>query len=155
VKAVRLVLLLWAVSVLAGCGMFGGGPKAVKPGWDSLSLAAAPDANGNSALAVDVVLVRDQQVLDSLQAMPAKRWFEARDSLLRTFPEKLTVLSVEITPDQTIRFPRDRFKGKAWAALAFANYATPGEHRQNLPLAQATCVLRLEAHDFAVAGAIR
>jgi type VI secretion system protein len=154
-KTVRLVLLLCAVSILAGCGMFGGGPKAVKAGWDSLSLTAAPDANGNSALAVDVVLVRDQQVLDSLQAMPAKRWFEVRDGLLRTFPAGLTVLSVEITPDQTIRFPRDRFKGKAWVALAFANYATPGEHRQSLPLAQDTCVLRLEAQDFAVAAPSR
>ena len=99
-----------------------------------------------------LVLVRDQQVLDSLQAMPAKRWFEARDGLMRTFPEGLTVLSVEITPGQTIQFARERFKGKAWAALAFANYATPGEHRQTLPLAQDACVLRLDAQDFAVAG---
>jgi len=150
-NVMRLSLLLCAVSVLAGCGMFGGGPKAVKPGWDSLAVAAAPDANGNSALAVDVVLVRDPQLLESLQAMPARRWFEARDGLMRTYTDGLTVLSVEITPGQTIRFPRDRFKGKAWAALAFANYATPGEHRQNLPLAQATCVLRLDAQDFAIA----
>jgi len=151
-NALRPILLLCAASVLAGCGMFGGGPRAVKPGWDRLSVAAAHDANNNSALALDVVLVRDQQVLDSLQAMPAKRWFEARDGLMRTFPEGLTVLSVEITPGQTIQFARERFKGKAWAALAFANYATPGEHRQTLPLAQDACVLRLDAQDFAVAG---
>jgi type VI secretion system protein len=154
-KTVRLVLLLWVACFCAGCGLFGGGPKAVKPGWDSLSFAAAPDANGNSALAVDVVLVRDKQVLDSLQAMPAKRWFEARDGLMRTFPDGLTVLSVEITPGQTIQFARAWFKGKAWVALAFANYATPGEHRQSLPLAQETCVLRLEAQDFAVAAPSR
>jgi len=151
-STVRLVLLC-ALLMLGGCGLFGGGPKAVKAGWDSLAVAAAPDANGNSALAVDIVLVRDKQVLDSLQAMPAKRWFEAKDGLMRTFTDGLTVLSVEITPGQTIQFARDRYKGKAWAALAFANYATPGEHRQTLPLAQDTCVLRLDAQDFAVAGA--
>jgi len=145
-----LLGLLLCASMVAGCGMFGGGPKAAKPGWKSLSLAAAPDANGNSALAVDVVLVKDQAVLGSLLAMPARRWFEARDGLQRTFPEGLTVLSVEITPGQTIRLPRDRFNsGKAWAALAFANYATPGEHRQSLPLTQDQCVLQLDAQDFA------
>jgi type VI secretion system protein len=142
--------LLLCACMVAGCGMFGGGPKAVKPGWDSVNVTAAPDANGNSALAVDVVLVKERAVLESLMAMPAKRWFEARDGLQRTYPEGLTVLSAEITPGQTIRFARERFKGdKAWAALAFANYATPGEHRQSLPLKQDQCVLQLDAQDFA------
>ena len=142
-------LLLLCACLLAGCGMFGGSPKAAKPGWDSVRLVAAPDANANSALAVDLVLVKDQAMVDSLLAMPAKRWFDARDGLQRTFPDGLVVLSVEITPGQTIKFDRARFKNdKAWAALAFANYATPGEHRQSLPLKQDTCVLQLDAQDF-------
>lgn len=150
----RLMILLGAAMLVAACSAIPGfGPKAVKPGWNSLTLVAAPDANANSALAVDVVLVKDKAVLDGLLALPAARYFTTRAGLQRTFPEGLTVLSVEITPGQTIKIDPSRFKGeKAWAALAFANYATPGEHRESLLLDQRACVLQLDAQEFAATG---
>jgi type VI secretion system protein len=150
----RLAALLCAVMLAAGCSVIPGfGPKAVKPGWKTLTLVAAPDANANSALAVDVVLVKDKTLLEGLLAMPAARYFTAKAGLQRTFPEGLTVLSVEITPGQTIKIEPSRFKGeKAWAALAFANYATPGEHRESLLLDQRAYVLQLDAQEFAATG---
>jgi len=136
--------------LLAGCSMFGG-PKPVQPAWQSLAFAAAPDANANSALAVDVVLVKDKAVLDMLSALTASRYFATRDDLLRTYPDALTLLSVEITPGQLIRIERKRFGAeRAWAALAFANYATPGEHRIRVALDGNACLLQLNAQEFVV-----
>lgn len=138
------------LALLGGCAAFGG-PKPVKPGWESLAFAAADDANANSALAVDVVLVKDKTVLDTLAAMPASRWFAAKADLERTYPDALRTLGVEITPGQVIRVERRRYEDeRAWAALAFANYAAPGEHRVRVPLDAGACVLQLNAQDIVV-----
>jgi len=149
----RGALAPWVgAALLAGCSLFGG-PAPVKPGWASLTLVAAPDANADSALAVDVVLVKDKALLDGLLAMPAARYFAARAGLQRSFPEGVTVLSVEITPGQTIQVAPARFRNeKAWAALAFANYATPGEHRETLLLGHGAYLLQLGPQELAVTG---
>lgn len=158
----RWSLLLVCSLALAGCGalstvsaLVGGGPRAVKPDWNTLALAAAADANTNSALAVDVVLVKDKALLDSLAAMPAAKYFAARADLQKTFPEALTVLAVEITPGQVIRLDGKRYGGeRVWAALAFANYANQGEHRERLLLNNDGYVLQLNAQGF-VASAVK
>lgn len=144
--ALALMLLLGC----AGCGLFGGAAKPVKPGWKSLALVAAPDANANSALAVDVVLVSDSKLLDTLLAMPAAKYFVASSALQASYPEQMAVLAFEITPGQRIDVDRARFKGnKVWAALAYANYAAPGEHRARLVLDQDHPVIDLGTDDFA------
>lgn len=152
-RAIRCLALLCG-GLLVGCSLFSSAPKPVKPGWGSLTLAADRDANDNTALAVDVVFIKDKAVLDGLLKMPAATWFASRDGLQRTFPEGLTVVSREIVPDQTISVPREQFQDqKAWMALAFANYATPGEHRQQLVLDHGAYVLRLGAQEMLVTGA--
>lgn len=149
----QLALALLAASMLAGCGalaLMRGDPRPVKPDWQTVTLVAANDANGNSALAVDVVLVRDKAVLDTLAAMPASRYFAAKGDLQRTFPEALTVLAVEITPGQALQLDAKRFgQQRVWAALVFANYANPGEHRERLLLGSSAYVLQLNAQGFA------
>jgi type VI secretion system protein len=159
----RLALAALVLAALAGCGaldsmgaaarsLVGAGPHPVKPEWETLVFSAAPDVNANSALAVDVVLVKDKAMLDSLSAMPASRYFAARADLQRTFPDALTVLSIEITPGQVIRLDSGRYAGeRAWAALAFANYANPGEHRERLQLDRNAYLLQLNAQGFVAA----
>jgi type VI secretion system protein len=155
-----LFSLLLAAAPLTGCGVLasvsagtralvGLDPSPVKPDWESLTFAAASDANANSALAVDVVLVKDKALLENLSTMSAVRYFAARSDLRRTFPDALTVLAVEITPGQVIRFDGKRFgRERAWAALAFANYASPGEHRTRLELNNNGYLLQLNAQGF-------
>lgn len=149
----QLALALLAASLLAGCGalaLLRGDPRPVKPDWQSLTLVAAHDANGNSALAVDVVLVRDKAMLDTVAAMPAARYFAAKGDLQRTFPEALTVLAAEITPGQALQLDAKRFGGqRIWAAFVFANYAHPGDHRERLLLGSSAYVLQLNAQGFA------
>ncbi|RSZ60509.1 hypothetical protein HF313_19505 [Massilia atriviolacea] len=152
----RVLLPLLAAGLLGGCGAVAGAralvgmdPRPVKPDWTTLAIAAADDANTNSALAVDVVLVKDKAVLDSLAAMSAAKYFAARTELQRTFPEAFTVLAVEITPGQVIQLDERRFaRERVWAALAYANYANPGEHRERLLLTSRGYVLQLNAQGF-------
>ena len=146
-------LLASMLALLAGCAMFGG-PKPVRPDWNSLAFAAAADANANSAVAADVVLVRDKAVLETLAGMSAARYFAAKADLLRTYPDALTALAVEITPGQLIQVERKRFQGeRAWAAFAFANYAAPGEHRVRVPFDCRQCRVQLDATGFVVLDA--
>ena len=147
----RSLLMLALASVLPGCGMLGLGlkPKPVTPEWKTLALRAADDANANSALAVDVVLVKDVAVLESLLAMPASKWFATRADLQRSFPEALTVYSYELVPAQTIHLNEKLWRDQAaWAALVFAGYATPGEHRARMLLTSSGYVVQLGVRDF-------
>lgn len=152
-RAWRLAAVLALAALLSACSMFGK-PKPVRPAWQALAFVAAFDANANSALAVDIVLVKDQVVLETLAAMPAARYFATKADLLRTYPDALTALGVEITPGQLLRIERARFGAeRAWAALAFANYATPGEHRARVPLDAGNCLVQLNAQEFVVTDA--
>ncbi|NGZ86034.1 hypothetical protein [Duganella aceris] len=154
----KLALGLPLALAVAGCGvvagtrsMLGLDPKPVTPDWKSLTLSTADDANANSAVAVDVVLVKDTAVLESLMAMPAAKWFASRADLRRGFPEALTVFSYELTPAQTVRVPPEQWSGqRAWAALVFAHYLSPGEHRARLMLNTPGYVVRLNAQGMSV-----
>lgn len=155
-RCCRLAAVLVALATLAACGAVAGAralvglaPAQAKPGWTSVTLAAAADANADSALAIDIVLVKDKAMLESLSAMSAAKYFGARADLQRTFPDALTVLAIEMTPGQQIRIDGQRFaRQRAWAALVFANYAAPGEHRLRLALDSQGYVLHLNAQAF-------
>ncbi|SHN16253.1 type VI secretion system protein [Duganella sacchari] len=150
-----LPLLLAATLLLSGCStmrsLVGMDPKPVSPDWKSLSLRAAADANNNSAVAVDLVLIKDASMVDSLMNMPASKWYATRADLQRTFPEGLTVYPFELVPSQTLRLDDRKWNGqKAWAAVVFAGYGNPGEHRARLMLNAGAYVVQLNAQGFAV-----
>ncbi len=152
----RGMLMLALGGVLSGCGvvaatrsLLGLTPKPVKPEWKTLALRAADDANANSALAVDVVLVKDATVLESLLAMPAAKWFATRADVQRSFPLALTVYSYELVPTQIISLNEKLWRDQsAWAALVYASYAGPGEHRARLLLTSSGYVVQLDVQGF-------
>lgn len=156
----RSLLMLGAACLLPGCGavsgvvdstknMIGLGPKPVKPDWKTLALRAEEDANDNSAVAVDIVFIKDQAVLDALLAMPAAKWFSTRADLQRSFPEALAVLSYELVPSQAIKVGDKLWRDQAaWAVLVYANYSSPGEHRARMLLNTPGYVVQLGALSF-------
>jgi type VI secretion system protein len=153
-------VLLCLVFILSGCGAFssavsgtkaalGIGPRPVTPDWKTLLITAAGNANANSAVAVDLVLVKDVAMLESLLTMSAAKWFAMRSDLQRTFPEALTVYPYELVPTQLIRMDEKQFgRERVWAALVFANYSSPGEHRARLLLNTAGYVVQLNTQSF-------
>jgi type VI secretion system protein len=120
--------------VQASAGALGlGGPRPTQPDWKSLVVSAEPDANENSALAVDLVFVRDPKLVDILVATPAAKWFDMRSDTLRSFPEGLGVVSLELVPSQSLVISEAVLeRQRALAVFVFAGYAWPGEHRVRL-----------------------
>lgn len=164
VQAARALLLAAALG-LAGCTALGkltdsiksagadlmglGKPHPTAPPWKSVTIAAAADANQNSPVALDLVFVRDPALVESLSATPAAKWFATRDDTLRTFPDGVGVVSVEVVPGQTLRLTDPaQIHQHALAILAFASYPPPGDHRERLQPTSDAYLLQLGPKGF-------
>jgi type VI secretion system protein len=157
----RAWVVCLAFGLLAGCGAMSAvtsmvssvmEPKPAAPDWKSLVITATVDANQNSPIAVDVVFVKDKAMVAALLATSSSKWFATRADLLRSFGESLEVSSFELMPSQSIRLDAKALSGNlALATLVFADYPTPGEHRERLQMATPGYVVQLGAKGFQAA----
>lgn len=118
-------------------------------GLEHVVIAAAPDANGNGAVAVDVVLAVTPGAGEQVAKLPAGEWFKRRAQLLRDNPDGLAVMSWELVPGQSVSAP---VKRSAFDAYVFALYTSPGEHRQRLATEDGEARILLQARGFVVEG---
>lgn len=97
----------------------------------SVVFDVAPSVNNTSALAVDVVLVYDEALLETLLALSATEWFATRDQLRKDYPDykkSYEVWPLELVPDRdTTLVIRDLRCVKS--GIVFADYYAPGDHR--------------------------
>jgi type VI secretion system protein len=119
----------------------------LRPSPLDLKVGIDPAANGNSPVALDVVLIKDKNFWKTAPSMSAKDWFAQRGDLERRYRTKLEVRSWEWVPGQPIppinvKVPR-RFKG----AMVFADYPSPGTHSAPIPLG-GKVVISLQRDDF-------
>jgi type VI secretion system protein len=119
-------------------------------GPSTVTLVAAPNANGNAAIAVDLVLITDDLAAQQISPLPAQDYFARRAQLLRDYGTGLQVRSWELAPGQIARDMPARPTCNRVKTLLFARYAAPGDHRQVLGTSKAI-VVSLNADDFAVA----
>lgn len=155
-KKFQLVFIVLLALLFAGCSS----PKrlfnALVPtgnylSWSSVTLVADEDANLNSALAVDVVMLHDEETLGLVQNLPATKWFATREDLHKTFPQGLSYQSVELVPGQTLPLDQTMFAQKRQVAtLVFANFLTPGEHRMRVDQLQGQLLVQLNNRAFTV-----
>src|SRR5215471_17232294 len=136
-------LMLSLLMICGGCTACGGIKNKAKAVANRVTLRPSPvnlnvgidaNANKNSPVALDVVLIKDKNFWKTAPAMMAKDWFAQRSDLQRRYGKKLQVRSWEWVPGQpiapiTVKVPR-------WlsGAMVFANYPTPGTHSAPLPL---------------------
>jgi type VI secretion system protein len=158
-------LALLCVLLLSGCnavgsamgavgGWFKSEPRPVSVAWRSLAVSATDDANQNSPVAVDIVFVSAPAVLEALLAMPAQRWFATRSDLRRSFPEAVSVISLEIVPRQSVLIdPRQLAVHRALAVIVYADYVSPGDHRARLSTQAAGYLLQMGGKGFAAVEA--
>lgn len=94
------------------------------------------DANFNTPVAVDLVFVQDEDLLNRLMQddMTAAKWFAARDDIKRDYlPGKgLVVHSWEWTPGQNVPPMELSLVPGAKGGMVFASYASPGKHRNKV-----------------------
>lgn len=97
----------------------------------SVSFDVAPTLNQTSALAVDLVLIYDKALLETLLPLSASEWFAMRDQLRKDYPDykkSFKVWPLELVPAQdTTLVIRDLRCAKS--GIVFADYYTPGDHR--------------------------
>ncbi len=94
----------------------------------SIALRAAPDANNGRPVAVDVVVSCDATVGRLLKTMTAAQWFAQR-AQLGNASASLNITSWQVQPGAVIGSSKAVARKCAKAAVIFANYAGPGEHR--------------------------
>jgi len=96
----------------------------------SVSIYATPEANQNSAIAVDLVIVHNLELLKTIGKMSAAKYFASVRQLLLDNPSLLDIWHWELVPGQMVSyFVPEQCTGAAYGAYVFANYLTPGEHR--------------------------
>lgn len=90
------------------------------------------DANGDSPVKLDLLVVYDKALLDKLLGLSAGDWFKAREQFRRDYPddEGYRSWSWEWIPGQTVEPQRIEFGMGARAGLLFVGYDAPGPHRQ-------------------------
>jgi type VI secretion system protein len=118
---------------LTGCPK----PKVKVPGVTGkardlkLSVHVSPEANGRNPVALDLLLVSDKELLKELKKMTASQWFERREQIVLDHPKKgeLVVVSREWSPGQVVAPEGLKVAAETKAAVVFANYFNPGEHR--------------------------
>jgi len=133
-----------ALCTLAGCSA-----SLPRVNVDTLSISVATQANLDTPIPVDAVLVRNPQLFDMLLGLPSAKWFAQRDQLRRDYPKDLNVLSYEVVPGQQIIDTKFAFDGqRAAGVLVFAGYQTPGAHRVRLDGGPQQALLQLGDQDL-------
>lgn len=147
---IAIVFLLLALP-LGACGI-GGDDTVFSMEW--VALVSEPGSNANNPTAVDLVLIHDPSVTDTVAALTAGEWFQRKEQIRRDFPNGYRVIGWEVVPAQAIapRELEDEDLESAdgdlpSAAFVFADYFAPGDHRARLE-SQRAVRIRLGPDDF-------
>ena len=125
--------------------------KAVTGGQIDVKVEIADNANRNSPIAVDLVVVYDEKLMDQLMGMTAGDWFAKRSQIRRDYLDGAgyDAWGWEWIPGQRVPVQRLPLKAAAIGGVVFAKYVTPGAHRSRInPFDDVTIFLRED--DFAV-----
>ena len=101
-------LLRLAAGLIASLALTSCGPSIETR---SLGFVVAPDANDQSPIPVELVVVYDEEVLPLLLELTARQWFEGRQQLLLDHPRGIRSYLWELVPGQelpTMRLPVPR-----------------------------------------------
>ena len=138
---VRAALTLALVAGSLGC--------ATKVSTRAFEVVAAPNANRNSPVPVDVVLVRAEPLVAAVSVLSADEWFQGREQLLKDHPADLEVRSWELVPGQILEIDRFPFPSrKGFALVVFADYLSDGVHRLRVdPLREFRLILNVDGFE--------
>ncbi len=130
VSLIAASLFLVLIVTLFSCGI-GVRTRSLLGGRLHVTVNIAENANQNSPIALDLLFVYDEELLEKLLKMSAKEWFEKREQIRRDYPEGegLDYWGWEWVPGQKIPVQEMPLKAESEAAMIFANYLSPGSHR--------------------------
>lgn len=147
---VRLGVLLLAVCLVASCGvkrkvsrLFAGDVK--------VEVSVSPQLNGNAPVPVEVVVLYDKGLLETVLQKSAQDWFANREQFIKdNSPSKsFDSWKWEWVPGQTVEPFKLSYRIGARGGVVFAGYASAGNHRQAID-PQLNIALDLGPTDFTV-----
>ncbi len=118
---------LLLAAMVSGCGLFSASVPV-----RSISFDVSAEANGNAPIPVDLVLTSSKDVNTTVMGLTAAEWFKRKAQLMRDAPDTLRVESFELVPGSIIEPRRVKRDPTPTGAVLFANYQTPGDHRERL-----------------------
>ncbi len=150
-----LLLLLCTAGVLSlnACGTMRTVALTAKAMVSNLNIQVeiAPDANRNTPVAVDLVIVYKDSLFSELLKLPSDEWFKKRDQIERDYlkGEDLDVWSWEWAPGQQVPPIELPLEPRAVGGIVFARYFTPGAHRLRIdPFTDFKLILMREGIDI-------
>jgi len=125
--------------------------RAIVGGGIDVRVEIDDNANQNSPIAVDLVVVYDEKLMDQLMGMTAGEWFEKRSQIRRDYLDGAGFDSWgwEWIPGQKVPVQKLPLKAAAIGGVVFAKFIVEGAHRSRInPFHDVTIYLR--ENDFAV-----
>ena len=117
-----------AMMICAGCST-GKRVRSMFGGLLPVEVQVAPDVNEDSPVAVDLLVIYDQKLADSLMKVPSSEWFSKREQFVKDYPKELALQSWEWVPGQAVDPVTIAYHLGARKVILFADYRTGGEHR--------------------------
>lgn len=105
------------------------GPKVV---LKSVALTTSTDANADSAVTVHLVFVNDPKVVDIFMSLSASQYFSQVQDFNNRFPGTFSTNAWQLTPGQSVVKQTLDTGSNPVAAIIFADYTTPGNHRKRI-----------------------
>jgi type VI secretion system protein len=94
----------------------------------SIDIISTANVNQNTAVAVDVVFLLDEELVETLPEVTARNWFAQKPQYLLRYPQSFVVDPYELTPASSVNVRPKTLKNpsprNAKAVLLFANYLT-------------------------------
>src|SRR4051794_37938600 len=115
----------------------------------SIQVNVSEDANQNSPVPADLVIIQDKKVAVEVAKLSAKDWFDRRAQITRDFTTKLQVVSWEWVPGQHVGPIDVDVAARTVGAFLFANYLNGGVHRGYIDV-HSPVVVTLGAEEFSI-----
>lgn len=118
-----------ACALMFACGV-ASATRSMFGGTLPFGVTVESDANENSAVAVDLLVVYDTKLVDQLLQLTAADWFrKQRTQFLKDHPNQVDLHSWEWVPSQEFRKLSVSYQAGARKIVLFADYGTDGAHR--------------------------
>jgi type VI secretion system protein len=150
------ILVAFAIALAAlSCGL-GIRAQAMLGAKLDAKVVVSEKLNDDNPVAVELIIVYDEDLLDRLLKMPAKEWFEKRAQIRRDYFKDTGFESWEWewVPGQKVPDQHLPLRPRALAGVIFADYLSPGEHRARIdPYEDITINLGWRGFDVKMHGA--
>ena len=160
-KNFQNALLIIILFIVSGCGVLDAPIQAYKtaknyvfpPGeklyWKSLDILVRKDANMNYPIAIDIVLLKNEALLNKVLELDSKSWFGQKESVLKIFRKDIEIKSLELAPGDLIKVPKSFFQNqRVFGVIVFANYINDGDYRERIDDLEGVVVIDFDIDNF-------